>query len=144
MDIFCTFLEAHIIGNSFCIHYDDTSPFVLGCELDRSDDVPSPVPTPSRIWKKDGQKFSSESVLQPEVEESFLNHTRMNAAFGEGIDHFPPIQILPTGAIVLDTSLKIPNVDRRKVFEQFLGTYECNVENVFGNSTNRTTIRDCG
>ena len=130
MDIFCTFLEAHIIGNSFCIHYDDTSPFVLGCELDRSDDVPSPVPTPSRIWKKDGHEFSSESVLQPGVKKSFLNNI--------------PIQILPTGAIVLDTSLEVPNTSRRKLFEQLLGTYECTVRNVFGNSTNRTTIKDCG
>ena len=124
-----TFLEAHIIGNSFCIHYDDTSPFVLECGLDKNNDVPSPVPTPLRTWKKDGHKFSSESVLQPGLKKSFLNNI--------------PIQI-QTGAIVLDTSVEVSNTSRRKVFEQFLGTYECTVGNVFGNSTNQTTIRDCG
>ena len=83
-------------------------------------------------------------LAQPEVEESFLNHTRTDAVFRKGFVHPPPIQVLPTGAIVLNTSLGIPGVDRRKAFEQFLGVYECTVENVYGKSTNKTEFTECG
>ena len=138
-------LESHTIGNNYCIH--NNAPFVLRCDLDRSNYVPSPVPTPLRTWALNYHTFSSTLVLQPgdQDEESIRNQTRTYAVFTEGILYFPPIQILPSGAIMLDSSLgMLYNKSREEMFRQYNGMYECNVMNVYGSITKTTIISSCG
>ena len=121
---------------------------MLGCEV--SMDIPTSVPPEQRSWTKDGMLIYSEDV-------SVDVFTMANPLFQGGVFD-PDVIVAPDdGSIVYRTqfnNVTAPNVlqmegvtedqARDIIFDFALGTWECTLGNILGNTTVTSVIRECG
>lgn len=143
------------IGADFCIRRNTNVTFTILCEILEEDLVSGrarPIPTPNRIWEKDGViVYNVTDGQNPIVAINSDFYIMTNPLLRPGI--LDPQNFLPaiSGKITFLTRVSSStkagvneSIARDQLFDSLLGEWSCSATNVYGSDRATSAIHECG